>query len=201
MYQDWNTLEQACLQCRKCGLCETRTNVVFGVGNENAKVLFIGEGPGENEDLQGEPFVGRGGQLLDKMLAAVDLSREKNIYIANIVKCRPPHNRDPFPEEQEACLNWLRNQVALMKPKIIVCLGRIAAMKLMNPQIKITKEHGVFIERNGVLMMATLHPAALLRNPNNKPAAFEDFLALRKKIDELQLDVAKDYRAVPDSDT
>lgn len=191
MYQEWDALEQACLNCQKCGLCETRTNVVFGVGNRHAKVLFIGEGPGQNEDLQGEPFVGRGGQLLDKMLEAVDLSRDKNIYIANIVKCRPPQNRDPFPEEQEACLNWLRNQVALMKPKIIVCLGRIAAMKIMNPQIKITKEHGVFMEKNGVLMMATLHPAALLRNPNNKPAAFEDFLTLRKKIDELGLDVAK----------
>lgn len=192
MYQDWDALKQACLNCKECGLCETRTNVVFGVGNPNSKVLFIGEGPGQNEDLQGEPFVGRGGQLLDKMLAAVDLSREKNIYIANIVKCRPPQNRDPFPEEQEACLNWLRNQVALMKPKIIVCLGRIAAMKIINPQIKITKEHGIFTEKNGILMMATLHPAALLRNPNNKPAAFEDFLALRKKIDELGIDIAKE---------
>ena len=193
MYQDWESLEQACLSCRKCGLCETRTNVVVGVGNPNAKVLFIGEGPGQNEDLQGEPFVGRGGQLLDKMLEAVDLSRKKNIYIANIVKCRPPQNRDPLPEEREACLNWLRNQVALMKPKIIVCLGRIAAMKIMNPQIKITKEHGIFMEKNGILMMATLHPAALLRNPNNKPAAFEDFLSLREKIDELQLDITKEY--------
>ena len=193
MYQDWEMLEQACLSCQKCDLCKTRTNVVFGVGNKDAKVLFIGEGPGQNEDLQGEPFVGRGGQLLDKMLEAVDLSRKKNIYIANIVKCRPPQNRDPFPEEQEACLNWLRNQVALMKPQIIVCLGRIAAMKIMNPQIKITKEHGVFVEKHGVLMMATLHPAALLRNPNNKPAAFEDFLALREKIDALHLDIAKTY--------
>ena len=167
MYQDWDALKEACLNCKECGLCETRTNVVFGVGNPNSKVLFIGEGPGQNEDLQGEPFVGRGGQLLDKMLAAVDLSREKNIYIANILKCRPPQNRDPFPEEQEACLNWLRNQVALMKPKIIVCLGRIAAMKIINPQIKITKEHGIFTEKNGILMMATLHPAALLRNPRS----------------------------------
>ncbi len=192
MYQDWDALKQACLNCKECGLCETRTNVVFGVGNPNSKVLFIGEGPGQNEDLQGEPFVGRGGQLLDKMLEAVDLSRKKNIYIANIVKCRPPQNRDPFPEEQEACLTWLRNQVALMKPKIIVCLGRIAAMKIINPQIKITKEHGIFTEKNGILMMATLHPAALLRNPNNKPAAFEDFLALRKKIDELGIDVDKE---------
>ncbi|WP_085834164.1 uracil-DNA glycosylase [Clostridium merdae] len=187
MKMTWEELEPACLQCRKCGLCETRTNVVFGVGNRNADVMFIGEGPGENEDLQGEPFVGRGGQLLDKMLAAVDLDRHTNIFIANIVKCRPPKNRDPEAKEQDACLPWLRNQVALVRPKIIVCLGRVAAMKLIKPDMKITKEHGEFYERNGVLMMATLHPAALLRNPNNKPAAFEDFLKLRKKLDELHL--------------
>ncbi len=160
-------------------------NVVFGVGNQNAEVLFIGEGPGQNEDLQGEPFVGRGGQLLDKMLKAIDLDRNKNIYIANIVKCRPPQNRDPLPEEQEACIGWLRNQVALIRPKIIVCLGRIAAMKIIKPDMKITKEHGIFFERNGLLMMATLHPAALLRNPRQKPDAFEDFLKLQKKINEI----------------
>lgn len=187
MRMTWEELESACLQCQKCGLCETRTNVVFGVGNRNADVMFIGEGPGENEDLKGEPFVGRGGQLLDKMLAAVDLDRHTNIFIANIVKCRPPKNRDPEAKEQDACLPWLRNQVALVRPKIIVCLGRVAAMKLIKPDMKITKEHGEFYERNGVLMMATLHPAALLRNPNNKPAAFEDFLKLRKKLDELHL--------------
>ena len=187
MKMTWEELESTCLQCRKCGLCEKRTNEVFGVGNRSADVMFIGEGPGENEDLQGEPFVGRAGQLLDKMLAAVDLDRHTNIYIANIVKCRPPKNRDPEPDEQDACLPWLRSQVALVRPKIIVCLGRVAAMKLLKPDIKITKEHGEFYERNGVLMMATLHPAALLRNPNNKPAAFEDFLKLRKKLDELHL--------------
>lgn len=185
LYENWEELKSACLQCHECGLCEGRTNLVFGVGNEQAKVLFIGEGPGENEDLQGEPFVGRSGQLLDKMLAAVDLDRHSNIYIANIVKCRPPHNRDPLPEEQDTCIQWLRNQVALIRPKIIVCLGRIAALKLIKPDMKITKEHGVFFERNGVWMMATLHPAALLRNPNNKPAAFDDFIKLREKMTEL----------------
>ena len=187
MEYTWETLEQECLSCRKCSLCETRTNVVFGVGNKSADILFIGEGPGQNEDLQGEPFVGRGGQLLDKMLAAVDLDRKTNIYIANIVKCRPPQNRDPLPEEQEACINWLREQVRLLRPKIIVCLGRIAAAKLIKPDIKITKEHGIFFEKNGVLMMATLHPAALLRNPGQKPGAFEDFLKLREKLDELSI--------------
>lgn len=185
MYQSWEELQAACLQCEKCGLCQTRTNVVFGVGNPEAKVLFVGEGPGENEDLQGEPFVGRGGQLLDKFLAAVDLDRHENIFIANIVKCRPPQNRDPKPEEQEACIDWLRNQFALLRPKIVVCLGRIAAQKLIRPDFKIMKEHGIFFEKGGTLMMATPHPAALLRNPNNKPAAFEDFLKLRAKMDEM----------------
>lgn len=198
MFDNFEELRENCLNCRRCGLCETRTNVVVGVGNPRSKVMFIGEGPGENEDLQGEPFVGRGGQLLDKMLAAVDLDRKTNVYIANIVKCRPPKNRDPLPEEQEACIGWLRNQVALIRPKIIVCLGRIAAMRLIKSDMKITREHGQFFEKNGTLMMATLHPAALLRNPNQKPAAFEDFLKLREKIDELRLDVAKTYDNAPE---
>ena len=185
MYKSFEELEKVCKTCEKCDLCKTRHNVVFGVGNKNAEVLFIGEGPGENEDLQGQPFVGRGGQLLDKMLKAVDLDRNKNIYIANIVKCRPPQNRDPFQEEQDSCIDWLRNQVALIRPKIIVCLGRIAAMKIIKPDMKITKEHGIFFEKNGVIMMATLHPAALLRNPANKPEAFNDFLKLREKIKEV----------------
>lgn len=193
MYRNWDDLEKACKECQRCGLCSGRHNVVFGVGNRHSKVMFVGEGPGENEDLQGEPFVGRGGQLLDKYLAAVDLDRKTNIYIGNIVKCRPPKNRDPLPDEQEACIDWLRNQFALIRPKIVVCLGRVAAMRIMKPDIKITKEHGEFIDKNGTLMMATLHPAALLRNPSQKPAAFEDFLKLREKIDELQCDVAKSY--------
>lgn len=178
-------LRQECLKCTACGLCETRTNVVFGVGADNAEVMFIGEGPGENEDLTGEPFVGRGGKLLDKMLTAVDLDRHKNIYIANIVKCRPPKNRDPLPEEQEQCIKWLRKQFAILKPKIVVCLGRIAAAKIIKPDIKITKEHGIFFEKDGILMMAIYHPAALLRNPNYKPDAFNDFLKLQEKIKEI----------------
>ena len=185
VYDNWEALKAECMQCRKCGLCETRTNLVFGVGNENAEVLFVGEGPGENEDLQGEPFVGRGGQLLDKFLTAVDLDRKKNIYIANIVKCRPPQNRDPKPEEQDACIDWLREQTRLMRPKIIVCLGRISAQKLISPDFKVTKQHGEFIEKGGILFMGTFHPAALLRNPLQKPDALEDFLALKKKIKEV----------------
>lgn len=185
MYNNFEELKSACLDCRKCGLCETRHNVVFGVGNPNAKVMFVGEGPGENEDLQGEPFVGRAGKLLDTMLDAVDLSRDRNIYIANIVKCRPPKNRDPLPDEQEACIGWLRNQFALMRPKIVVCLGRIAGMKIMDPNLKITRQHGQFVDKKGTLMMATLHPAALLRNPSQKPDAFNDYLLLRDKIMEV----------------
>lgn len=185
MYNNWEELKENCLNCRKCGLCENRHNVVIGVGNPKSQVMFIGEGPGENEDLQGEPFVGRGGQLLDKMLYAVDLDRKKNIYIANIVKCRPPHNRDPKPEEQEMCIDWLRNQVKLIRPKIIVCLGRIAAMKIIKPDFKITREHGIFFKKGNVEMMAMYHPAAVLRDPNKKPDAFRDFLTLREKIKEI----------------
>ncbi|HIZ19253.1 MAG TPA: uracil-DNA glycosylase [Firmicutes bacterium] len=184
-YPDWETLRKDCLQCRGCALAATRTNVVFGVGRQDAEVLFVGEGPGENEDLQGEPFVGRGGQLLDKMLAAVGLSRAHNIYIANIVKCRPPKNRDPLPEEQEACIGWLRGQFALLRPKIVVCLGRVAACRLISPDFKVTRQHGQFFDKGGTLMMGTLHPAALLRNPSQKPDAFADLLALREKIGEV----------------
>lgn len=181
----WEALQKNCTDCTRCDLCKTRTNVVFGVGSKDAEVLFIGEGPGENEDIQGEPFVGRAGKLLDKMLYAVDLDRHKNIYIANIVKCRPPKNRDPLEEEQEECIKWLREQTRLIRPKIIVCLGRIAAMKIIKPDIKITKEHGVFFEKGGIQMMAMLHPAAILRNPHQTEAAFKDFLVLRDKINEI----------------
>ena len=185
MYTNWEDLKKACESCEKCELCQTRTNVVVGVGNPNAEVMFIGEGPGENEDLQGEPFVGRAGKLLDKMLDAVDLDRYTNIYIANIVKCRPPKNRDPKPEEQEQCIDWLRAQVRLIRPKVIVCLGRIAAAKIIKPDIKITKEHGMWFEKGGILMMPMLHPAALLRDPHKKPEAFQDFITLREKLREI----------------
>ncbi len=182
---NWQELEQACMSCRNCALCEERTNVVFGVGPRDAEVMFIGEGPGENEDLQGEPFVGRGGKLLDEMLEIIDLSREKNIYIANMVKCRPPKNRDPLNTEQDACIGYLRNQVALIRPKIIVCLGRIAAMRIIKPDFKISQEHGQWFEKNGVWTTAFFHPAALLRDPRRKPEAFADLKALQAKIQEV----------------
>ena len=182
---NWEGLEQTCKSCRKCALADTRHNVVFGVGPRDAEVMFIGEGPGENEDLQGEPFVGRGGKLLDDMLELIDLSRQTNAYIANIVKCRPPQNRDPLNTEQDACIGYLRNQVALIRPKIIVCLGRIAAMRLIRPDYKITREHGQWMEKAGVWMMAMFHPSALLRDPSKRPESFVDLKTLQSKIREI----------------
>ena len=181
--KDWDALYEECIHCQKCGLAETRTNVVFGEGARDAEVMFIGEGPGEQEDRTGRPFVGRAGQLLDDMLAMIDLKREK-VFIGNMVKCRPPQNRDPLNIEQEACIGYLRNQVALLKPKIIVCLGRIAAMKLIKEDFKITREHGQWLEKAGVWMMAMYHPSALLRDPRKRPESFEDLKSLQAKIRE-----------------
>ena len=181
----WTELAEKCAGCTACRLCEKRNNVVFGVGSTQAKIMFIGEGPGEQEDLQGEPFVGRAGQLLDKMLYAVDLDRAKNVYITNIVKCRPPMNRDPQDDEQESCIGYLREQTRLLRPQIIVTLGRIAGMKLIKPDLRITREHGEWIYRKGVWMMPMFHPAALLRNPSQMEGAFRDFLTLRDKIREI----------------
>ncbi len=180
---NWETLESTCRACQRCALADTRHNVVFGTGNPKAEIMFIGEGPGENEDLQGLPFVGRAGELLDDMLEVIDLSRQTNVYIANIVKCRPPHNRDPLPEEQDACIGWLRRQTALLRPKIIVCLGRIAACRILDPEFRVTRQHGQFVQKNGVWLMGTFHPAALLRNPVQKADAFADLVALRDKIE------------------
>lgn len=178
----WNELETACKSCKKCALYESRTNVVFGVGRQDAEVLFVGEGPGENEDLQGEPFVGRAGKLLDDMLKIIGLNRKENIYIANMVKCRPPKNRDPLSTEQEACSDWLREQISLIQPKIVVCLGRIAAMALIRDDFKISKEHGQWFEKDGMKFMALYHPAALLRDPRRRPETFEDLKELQRVI-------------------
>lgn len=185
MYDSWEELKENCLRCTKCPLCETRTNVVFGDGNIKAEVMFIGEGPGEREDILASPFVGKSGKLLESMLLQIDLNRNKNIYIANIVKCRPPQNRDPLPEEQELCINWLRNQVALLKPKIIVAVGRIAAMKIIDPSIKITKDHGRFYKKKKIWMMPTIHPASILRNSSQKALVEEDLINLKEKILEI----------------
>lgn len=182
---DWLELQNACSSCTRCCLCETRTNVVFGVGSRKARILFVGEGPGEQEDLKGEPFVGPAGQLLDDMLSIIDLDRKKNCYIANIVKCRPPRNRDPMDTEQEACIDFLRNQIALLQPKIIVCLGRIAATKLIREDYRITREHGQWVEKNGIWMTAIYHPSALLRDVSKRPETFQDLLSIREKMKEV----------------
>jgi len=178
-------LRKECLACRRCGLADTRTNVVFGEGVPDAEVLCIGEGPGEQEDLSGRPFVGRGGKLLDDMLEIIDLSRKKNIYIANMVKCRPPHNRDPLNLEQEACAQWLERQIELIAPKIMICLGRISAMRFIRSDFKITKEHGQWFEKDGIFRIALYHPAALLRDPRRKPETFEDLKTIQAKIREV----------------
>ena len=179
---NWETLEQTCASCQQCRLAQGRHNVVFGVGPRNAEIMCIGEGPGENEDLEGEPFVGKAGQLLDEMLELIDLDRKQNVYIANIVKCRPPKNRDPLGDEQDACIGYLRNQVALIRPRIIVCLGRIAATRLIREDFKITREHGQWVEKAGVWMTALYHPAAILRDPGKRPETFVDLKGIQAKI-------------------
>ena len=177
----WESLKHDCKNCRACSLGETRHNLVFGDGNEQAEVMLIGEGPGEQEDLKGIPFVGPAGKLLDVMLEMIDLDRGK-VYIANIVKCRPPRNRDPLNVEQEACRPWLNRQIALVDPKIIVCLGRIAAMSLIREDFRITREHGQWFNVGARRIMATYHPSALLRDVDKRPEAFMDLRALRKEI-------------------
>lgn len=183
---DWELLRDACQQCRKCGLCETRHHVVFGVGICDADIMLVGEGPGEQEDLQGEPFVGAAGKLLDDMLSIIDLSREENVYIANIVKCRPPRNRDPEEAEQTACYPYLQAQIDLVKPKIIVCLGRIAAKKLIQEDFRITKQHGTWVQKDGIWYTAIYHPSALLRDLSKRPETFADLLAIREKLHTLK---------------
>ena len=177
-------LKSRCLSCNACKLCATRTNVVFGEGPADAKIMFVGEGPGADEDEQGRPFVGKSGRLLEQYMAAAGFSRYENVYIANMVKCRPPENRDPSEEETDACLPWLRGQFKCLRPGLIVCVGRISAQKLISPDFRITKQHGEFFEKNGTLMTATLHPAALLRDPRKKGEALLDFMKIRKMAEE-----------------
>ena len=182
--ENWEALRRACAGCQSCPLGETRTKLVFGDGNPDSEIMLIGEGPGEQEDLQGLPFVGPAGKLLDSMLQMIDLDRSK-VYIANIVKCRPPRNRDPQPTEQQACRSWLDRQIELVDPKIIVCLGRIAAMGVIKDDFRITREHGQWFTLNGRMYMATFHPSALLRDPSKRPEAFMDLRAWRKEIREI----------------
>ena len=182
---NWEQLQTACKSCTRCGLCETRRNVVFGVGNPESDILFVGEGPGEQEDIQGQPFVGPAGKLLDDMLSIIDLNRRENCYIANIVKCRPPGNRDPLEIEQEACIGFLQNQIGLIQPKILVCLGRIAAKALISQDYRITREHGQWVQKDGIWMTAIYHPSALLRDVSKRPETFRDLLSIREKLKEV----------------
>lgn len=182
---EMDALRERCLQCRNCPLARTRNHVVFGVGPVPSKIVFVGEGPGQQEDLRGEPFVGAAGQLLDEMLSIIDLSRQ-NCYIANIVKCRPPQNRDPLPEEQDACIGYLNEQLRILQPKMIVCLGRIAAMRLIRPEFRITREHGQWSQKDGVFYTAIYHPSALLRDVSKRPETFADLLSIREKARALK---------------
>lgn len=181
---DLNELYEKCKNCTACPLGETKLNTVFGCGNERANLMFVGEAPGEQEDKSGIPFVGAAGQLLDKYLAAVGIKREE-VYIANILKCRPPHNRDPLPEEADACIGYLREQVKIIRPKIIVCLGRISASRLIKPDFRITKEHGNIVLRGSFAMTAVYHPAALLRDPSKKEDMYLDMKKVKKYMDSV----------------
>ena len=183
MYESLEKVRKEAMQCTKCALAQTRRHVVFGEGNLQAKLMFVGEGPGATEDETGRPFVGPAGQLLDKMLAAIDLKRE-DVYIANIVKCRPPGNADPRPEYAEQCIGDLREQVRFIHPRVLVLLGRIAVQNLLKIQSGIGRIHGQVYERKGFLFVPTYHPSALLRNPELKRAAWEDFKMIRRLLEE-----------------
>ncbi len=184
MSLSWQALQAQCQDCHNCRLCQRRHNAVFGIGPKNAEILFVGEGPGEQEDLQGQPFVGPAGQLLDEMLSIIDLGRH-NCYITNVVKCRPPGNRDPQEDELAACQSYLAGQMALLQPQILICLGRIAAKALIHPDYRITREHGQWVEKEGIWYTAIYHPSALLRDPSKRPDAFRDLLSIREKVQSL----------------
>ena len=184
MFENMEDLKEAINNCNKCKLCKNRKNIVFGVGNENAKIMFIGEGPGADEDLKGIPFVGKAGKLMDKAFLALGIKKE-DVYIANIVKCRPPNNRDPEPDEVVECINYLRNQVIIIKPKIIVLLGRVALNNVLGQEYKITASRGKWIEKKGILYMPTWHPAALLRDENKKIDFIKDLKQVIKRYNEI----------------
>lgn len=181
MYETWEELEASIENCNKCKLCTGRKNIVFGCGNKNANIMFIGEGPGADEDIQGEPFVGKAGQLMNKAFEALDIKREE-VYIANIVKCRPPKNRNPEKDEAMACMDYLRNQVMLIKPKIIVLLGSVALKNILGEEYGITSARGKWIEKKGIWYMPTFHPAALLRDESKKIDFWRDLKLVKEKM-------------------
>ena len=184
MFNNWEELEESIKDCSKCKLCEGRTNIVFGVGNRNANIMFIGEGPGADEDRLGEPFVGRAGKLMNMAFEAVGIKREE-IYIANVVKCRPPSNRNPETDEVKACLNYLRNQVMLVNPKIIVLLGSVALQNVLGKEYKITASRGNWVDKKGILYMPTWHPAALLRDETKKINFINDLKLVIEKQNKI----------------
>lgn len=182
---DWDSLTSAMNGCSRCGLCQARSRVVPGEGSVNATLMVIGEGPGFEEDKQGRPFVGPAGQLLDRMLASVDIRRE-DVYICNVVKCRPPNNRVPSEDEANACLPYLRAQFALIRPKVILCLGATAARYVCDPHVRITRDRSKWVEKKGVWILPTYHPAALLRDAGKKREAWEDMQQLRARLNEIE---------------
>ena len=184
MCQTWEELEEAISGCNKCKLCAGRKNIVFGAGNKNADIMFIGEGPGADEDIQGEPFVGKAGGLMDKAFEALEIERQ-TVYIGNIVKCRPPQNRNPEPDEAKACMNYLRNQVLLIKPKIIVLLGNVALKNILGEEYSITNSRGKWIEKKEIWYMPTFHPAALLRDESKKIDFWRDLKLIKDKLKEI----------------
>lgn len=181
MFDNWEELENSIENCQKCKLCKTRNNIVFGVGKKDADLMFIGEGPGADEDVQGEPFVGKAGKLMDMAFTALGIKREE-VYIANIVKCRPPFNRNPEQDEEQSCLNYLRNQVILVKPKVIVLLGSIALKNILGSEYGITTSRGKWIEKKGIYYMPTWHPAALLRDETKKIDFINDLKMVIEKL-------------------
>lgn len=193
MHYDWKELYDQVKYCDRCRLSSTRTNTVFGVGNQHSPLMVIGEGPGRDEDMQGKPFVGQAGKLLDRMLAAINIRRE-SVYIANIVKCRPPKNRTPFEDEAKLCLPYLRAQTALVSPKVIVLLGATAVRYVLGEDVRITRDRGIWFERKGVWILPTYHPAALLYDESKKRDAWTDMKALRDKLKELDIDIFEEEK-------
>lgn len=181
MFETWEELEKSIIGCKKCKLCTGRNNIVFGTGNKDADLMFIGEGPGADEDREGEPFVGRAGKLMNMAFDGIGIKREE-VYIANIVKCRPPSNRNPETDEADACIDYLRNQVMLVKPKVIVLLGSVALKNILGNEYGITASRGNWVERKGILYMPTWHPAALLRDENKKIEFWKDLKQVKEKI-------------------
>ena len=176
-------IKQICQKCQKCDLSKTRENVVFGEGPENSKIMFVSEAPGQEEDNVGKPFIGKSGKLLDKIFEESNINR-KEVYITNIVKCRPPENRNPSPIEKKICINYLKYEYNIIKPKIIICLGKVAAQELISDNFKITKQRGIWFKRDDYIIMATYHPSYLLRNPNAINDVIKDFNNIKKELDK-----------------